>query len=232
MDLDRGRRIPRHRRARRVQHRRASRTRAPSSSPPLPASLGYDGSDSLLDPDRGLPPARPGQPRIRRARRQLHLWPDAVRRERLSPGVGPGGGRRADPARHDPRRRRRSTSRRRGASIRAAAGRSAAMAISSSGPRTSTAIRSAAAAWPNSGSRRASGSTQFGGNFGIVPFFDGGSLTNRRAARFQRTGASPPASALRYYSSFGPIRVDVGVPLNRQKGDGIVAVTVSLGQAF
>jgi translocation and assembly module TamA len=36
----------------------------------------------------------------------------------------------------------------------------------------------------------------------------------------------------RYYSSFGPIRIDLGVPLNRQKGDGPVAVTVSLGQAF
>jgi translocation and assembly module TamA len=37
---------------------------------------------------------------------------------------------------------------------------------------------------------------------------------------------------VRYYSSFGPIRIDVGVPLNRQKSDGPVAVTVSLGQAF
>jgi translocation and assembly module TamA len=37
---------------------------------------------------------------------------------------------------------------------------------------------------------------------------------------------------LRYYSSFGPIRVDVGTPLNRQTGDSRIAVTVSLGQAF
>ena len=37
---------------------------------------------------------------------------------------------------------------------------------------------------------------------------------------------------VRYYSSFGPIRLDVGVPLNREKGDGPVAVAVSLGQAF
>jgi translocation and assembly module TamA len=37
---------------------------------------------------------------------------------------------------------------------------------------------------------------------------------------------------VRYYSSFGPIRIDLGVPLNRQKGDGPFAVTVSLGQAF
>ena len=39
-------------------------------------------------------------------------------------------------------------------------------------------------------------------------------------------------AGVRYYSLFGPIRVDVGIPLNRQKGDGPFAVTVSLGQAF
>ena len=37
---------------------------------------------------------------------------------------------------------------------------------------------------------------------------------------------------VRYHSNFGPIRVDVGTPLNRQSGDPRVAVYVSLGQAF
>ena len=37
---------------------------------------------------------------------------------------------------------------------------------------------------------------------------------------------------LRYYSSFGPIRIDVGTPLNPRSGDSRVAVAVSLGQAF
>ncbi len=72
---------------------------------------------------------------------------------------------------------------------------------------------------------------RFGGNFGVVPFIDGGSLT---------TGLLPSIKdwkfaagvGVRYYSSFGPIRIDVGVPLNREKGDGLVAVAVSLGQAF
>ena len=36
----------------------------------------------------------------------------------------------------------------------------------------------------------------------------------------------------RYYSSFGPIRIDVGTPLNPQPGDSRIAVYVSLGQAF
>jgi translocation and assembly module TamA len=72
---------------------------------------------------------------------------------------------------------------------------------------------------------------QFGGNFGIVPFFDGGSLTRESLPDFKGWRLAAGIGA-RYYSSFGPIRIDVGVPLNRQKGDGPLAVTVSLGQAF
>jgi translocation and assembly module TamA len=72
---------------------------------------------------------------------------------------------------------------------------------------------------------------QFGGNFGIVPFFDGGSLTDETIPDFKNWRFAAGIGA-RYYSSFGPIRVDVGIPLNRQKGDGPLAVSVSLGQAF
>jgi len=73
--------------------------------------------------------------------------------------------------------------------------------------------------------------TQFGGNFGIVPFVDGGSLTTRSLPSLSNWRYAA-GLGVRYYSSFGPIRIDVGVPLNRQKSDGPVAVTVSLGQAF
>jgi translocation and assembly module TamA len=71
---------------------------------------------------------------------------------------------------------------------------------------------------------------QFGGNFGIVPFFDGGTLTTEACPSFKdwQFGAG---LGVRYYSSFGPIRVDVGTPLNRRRataGRG----HVSLGQAF
>ncbi len=72
---------------------------------------------------------------------------------------------------------------------------------------------------------------QFGGNFGVVPFFDGGSLSTEAMPDFARWRFAVGAG-VRYYSLFGPIRIDVGVPLNRQKGDGPFAVTVSLGQAF
>jgi translocation and assembly module TamA len=69
------------------------------------------------------------------------------------------------------------------------------------------------------------------GNFGIVPFLDGGNLYTSSLPKFSglRYGAGLGA---RYYSSFGPIRVDVGTPLNRRRGESRVAVYVSLGQAF
>ncbi|QIL02723.1 BamA/TamA family outer membrane protein [Sphingomonas sinipercae] len=69
------------------------------------------------------------------------------------------------------------------------------------------------------------------GNFGFVPFLDGGTLTSDILpnVRGWQLGAG---LGLRYYSSFGPIRVDVGTPLNRREGDSRIAVTVSLGQAF
>jgi len=69
------------------------------------------------------------------------------------------------------------------------------------------------------------------GNFGVVPFVDAGNISTSFLPRFRdlRVGAGV---GLRYYSSFGPIRFDVGTPINPQKGDPKVAVYVSLGQAF
>ena len=69
------------------------------------------------------------------------------------------------------------------------------------------------------------------GNFGIVPFLDGGNIYTSPLPKFSQfrfgTGLG-----VRYYSNFGPIRIDVGTPLNPQPGDARVAVYVSLGQAF
>ncbi|WBH17250.1 autotransporter assembly complex protein TamA [Sphingomonas radiodurans] len=69
------------------------------------------------------------------------------------------------------------------------------------------------------------------GNFGIVPFFDAGNIYTKPLPDFSglRYGAGV---GVRYYSNFGPIRVDVGTPLNPQRGDSRIAVYVSLGQAF
>ena len=71
----------------------------------------------------------------------------------------------------------------------------------------------------------------FGGNFGIVPFIDGGTLSTDAMPDFRDWQIGVGIGA-RYYSSFGPIRLDIGTPLNRQEGDGRIAVVVGLGQAF
>lgn len=69
------------------------------------------------------------------------------------------------------------------------------------------------------------------GNFGVVPFVDAGNISTSFLPRFRdlRIGAG---MGIRYYSNFGPIRVDVGTPINPQAGDPKIAVYVSLGQAF
>ncbi len=72
---------------------------------------------------------------------------------------------------------------------------------------------------------------QFGGNFGIVPFVDAGNVYSSVFPTFSglRIGAG---LGLRYYSNFGPIRIDVGTPIGRRPGESRVSVQVSLGQAF
>ncbi|MBT2187433.1 BamA/TamA family outer membrane protein [Sphingobium sp. H33] len=67
--------------------------------------------------------------------------------------------------------------------------------------------------------------------FGLVPFIDAGTISADPwpSARELRIGAG---LGLRYYSNFGPIRIDVGTPLNPQPGDSRIGVYVSLGQAF
>jgi translocation and assembly module TamA len=65
----------------------------------------------------------------------------------------------------------------------------------------------------------------------VVPFIDAGTVSTGTTPDFGviRVGAG---IGIRYKTSFGPIRVDVGVPLNPDEFDSPVAVYVSLGQAF
>lgn len=67
--------------------------------------------------------------------------------------------------------------------------------------------------------------------FGIVPFIDAGTISQDPwpSIKEMRVGAG---LGFRYYSNFGPIRVDVGTPVNPQPGDPRIGVYVSLGQAF
>ncbi|WP_394730919.1 autotransporter assembly complex family protein [Altererythrobacter sp. GH1-8] len=71
----------------------------------------------------------------------------------------------------------------------------------------------------------------FDGAVQVVPFFDLGtvSIDSVPDFRFVKYGAG---LGIRYKTGFGPIRVDLGVPLNPEPRDGAFAVYVSLGQAF
>lgn len=71
----------------------------------------------------------------------------------------------------------------------------------------------------------------FDGALSVVPFFDVGSVSIESTPnfRFIKYGAGV---GVRYESGFGPLRLDVGVPLNPEPDDAPVAVYVSVGQAF
>ena len=70
-----------------------------------------------------------------------------------------------------------------------------------------------------------------GGAVSLVPFVDAGTVgtTASPTVNGLKVGAG---IGLRYQTSFGPIRLDLGTPLNPSKGDSRIGVYVSLGQAF
>ena len=69
------------------------------------------------------------------------------------------------------------------------------------------------------------------GNYGIVPFFDAGQSYASTAPQFTdlRYGVGIGG---RYYTNFGPLRLDVATPIGRRKGEPKVAIYISIGQAF
>ncbi|AKH42418.1 translocation and assembly module TamA [Altererythrobacter atlanticus] len=69
------------------------------------------------------------------------------------------------------------------------------------------------------------------GAVGIVPFIDAGTVGRGATPSFDeiKFGAG---IGLRYYTSFGPMRIDVATPINPGPNDSPVAVYVALGQAF
>ena len=69
------------------------------------------------------------------------------------------------------------------------------------------------------------------GDYGIVPFIDAGNSYESTfpSASDLRFGAGIGG---RFYTNFGPLRVDVATPLNKRPGDGKVALYISIGQAF
>ena len=71
----------------------------------------------------------------------------------------------------------------------------------------------------------------FGGALQLAPFLDSGNAETGAIPRFTDTryGAG---LGIRYKTGFGPIRLDIGTPLNPRPGDSRIGVYVALGQAF
>jgi translocation and assembly module TamA len=69
------------------------------------------------------------------------------------------------------------------------------------------------------------------GDFGVVPFIDAGRLGPESTPSLSgmRYGVGVGA---RYYTNFGPMRIDVATPLGRRPGESRVALYISIGQAF
>ncbi|WP_368414006.1 autotransporter assembly complex family protein [Falsiroseomonas sp.] len=69
------------------------------------------------------------------------------------------------------------------------------------------------------------------GNIGVVAFVDAGSVGEMETPDFSdlRFGAG---LGLRYATAIGPLRLDIGVPLNREPGDSRYGIYVGLGQSF
>jgi translocation and assembly module TamA len=69
-------------------------------------------------------------------------------------------------------------------------------------------------------------------HIGIVGFVDAGMVST---SSYFANSSSPRVGAgigLRYFTSFGPLRLDIGTPLNPGPSDAPIQLYISLGQAF
>ncbi|MFN3619716.1 autotransporter assembly complex protein TamA [Sphingorhabdus sp.] len=69
------------------------------------------------------------------------------------------------------------------------------------------------------------------GNFGVVGFVDAGQAYESSMPKFDNWRVGVGVGG-RFYTNFGPIRLDLATPLNRRPGDSRFSVYVSIGQAF
>jgi translocation and assembly module TamA len=88
---------------------------------------------------------------------------------------------------------------------------------------------------PQGGTAMAAGSVELRhrilDNYGVVLFADAGQVSVD-AFPFSNLWQIGAGIGVRYYTSFGPIRVDVALPVNPQPNSGSFEVYVGLGQAF
>lgn len=75
--------------------------------------------------------------------------------------------------------------------------------------------------------------TRVWGNFGVVPFVDGGNVYTPMAPDFSEGFRWAAGFGLRYITVIGPVRFDMAFPLNRRRDvDDAFQFYISLGQAF
>lgn len=73
---------------------------------------------------------------------------------------------------------------------------------------------------------------RFAEDFGVVPFVDFGQVYSSSYPDFEEELQFGAGIGVRYYTSFGPVRFDIAVPVNPRDDDGGLAFYVSLGQSF
>jgi translocation and assembly module TamA len=69
-------------------------------------------------------------------------------------------------------------------------------------------------------------------SIGIVPFLDAGSYYSTMLPKLDQKMLFGPGIGFRYYTSFGPIRLDIATPAIRRSGDSWAQLYISIGQAF
>jgi translocation and assembly module TamA len=69
-------------------------------------------------------------------------------------------------------------------------------------------------------------------SIGVVPFLDAGSYYPTTLPKLDQKMLFGPGIGFRYYTSFGPVRLDIATPAIRRSGDSWAQLYISIGQAF
>ncbi|MGE4350507.1 MAG: BamA/TamA family outer membrane protein, partial [Candidatus Berkiella sp.] len=69
--------------------------------------------------------------------------------------------------------------------------------------------------------------------YGFVVFLDGGNIFDEKIPDFSLPIRWAAGFGLRYFTSFGPLRFDVGMPIRKREGiDDSYQIYISIGQSY